>query len=134
MKKSKGSMQILGAAIVVATIAVFSAYLIYQNIPVFIKQDAERLAREYIFEMEQEGYLSAENMLSLKKELEDEKCKNVKITATNSKVEYGMHIYLNIEYDTVLKELSMEDGLLPKFKDKTITVPIPNKTISKCTS
>ncbi|MEG1482878.1 MAG: hypothetical protein RSA57_03680 [Cetobacterium sp.] len=134
MKKSKGSMQIAGVLIAIATIALFSVYLIYQNIPIFIKQNAQQILRPYIFKMEQEGYLSAENMLNLKNELEDAKCNNVKVTATNSKVEYGMDIYLNIEYETVLKELIMEDSFLPKLKDKTIIVPIPKKTVSKCTS
>jgi len=84
--------------------------------------------------MEQQGYLTPENRNSLINELEQSGCKNVSVSGTNSKVGYGMKVYLYVEYDAVIKELTIEDGLLPKMNDVIRRVNIPKETVSKCTS
>jgi len=134
VKKSKGISNFISGLIVFATLCTLLVCLIYPNIPIFIKVKAESKIRDHSFKMEQQGYLTPENRDSLIKKLEQSGCKNVSVSGTNSKVDYGSDIYLYVEYDAVIKELEIKDGLLPKINEVTKRVSIPKETVSKCTS
>lgn len=134
MKKSKGIINFPSAVIIFATLCALMVCLIAPNIPIIIKAKAETVTRRYMFKIEEDGYLTIENRNEMINKLESKGCKNVSITGTDSKVNYGQDIYINVEYDSVIKEITFGEGFLPKLVDVTKRVVIPKETVSKCTS
>lgn len=134
MKKSKGISNFTSGIIVFASICAVFIYLLYANIPVFVQIKAESKIRDHAFKLEQQGYLTPESRNDLINKLEQIGCKNVSVSGTNSKVGYGMDVYLNVEYDAIIKEFSIEDGFKIEVKEVVHRVTIPKGTVSKCTS
>ena len=134
MKKLKGSPEFIASLIVIGTVSVLFVIIFYANLPMKIKNDAENISRRYMFKIEQDGYLTPENKQELIKNLTDRGCKNISISATNTKVDNGKDVNLRIEYDTPIKEIIISDKIIPEFKDNTTRVIISKSTISKAKS
>lgn len=80
---------------------------------------------KYVFVMEEFGYLTNQEKVQLKKELKQQGFEEnkIKISATSKRQEYGMPIYLEVEYQYLLD--------LPMVGEKEIAMQISRQSVSK---
>jgi len=133
MKKVKGFTETSEVIIAVATLFLAATFILYQQFPIKTKWEAESEARKAMYKVEEIGYLPQERQQELEKKLTELGCKNIRISATSTKVDYGQDIDLNIEYDTTIKVIKVDDTFFPTLEDKDLPVKIPKSTVSKAT-
>lgn len=132
MKKKKGSVMdlivpLIGILVTFVAIIACSNYISATS--KYIK--SQQIARKYALKMEVDGYLTPANTEKFKKELTDNKFKNINISGTTvNKVKFGEDLYLKLAYDQEIKELEIK-GFNFNHKENIKRVTINNSTTAK---
>ncbi len=119
MKKHKGSIveDIIFPLLCIVGICVFVIAILNVVSLAIFKADVKGVARDYILQMETEGYLTSAGATTLRQEFTDYGVTDIDLTGTTmSQVEYGQDIYLQIRYDIPVQVLnSSSEGILGFF-------------------
>ena len=128
-KNQKRGSEILTTPIIIAIGILFVAILIVFSIqivtPYIWYEKLSITCLKYVFVMEEYGYLTSIEKKYLEEELIEQgfEKKNLIISCTNKRQMYGNPVYLNVNYNYLVK--------LPIIGERTIPMNITRESVSK---
>lgn len=134
--KNKGSTILVTPIIWTITLFIFLFFIVMSvriMEPFLLYQKISETALKYIFVMEEFGYLNSADQNSLKDDLVKKglNINNVILNATDSSVDYGEIVELNITYRHPYKKSVFSKSISPTYEEEFIDINVRKVGVSK---